>query len=77
MALKFYCSVAKGKKRKVRQFLRLILALGEVTGKKLLGKAPFQWLILSLVKRLLFVANKATNLIFFGFNFCFTIMLFC
>ena len=35
MVLKFYTSVAKGSKLKVRKFLRLILKLAEVTGEKL------------------------------------------
>ena len=37
MALKFYTSVAKGLKLKVRKFLRLISMFAEVTREKLVG----------------------------------------
>ena len=40
--LKFYTSVAKGLKQKVRKFLGLILTIVEVTGKKLAGYPPIQ-----------------------------------
>ena len=39
MALKFYTSVAKWLKLKVKKFCGLIFAFVEVTGKKLVGKA--------------------------------------
>ena len=38
MALKFYTSVAKGLKLKVRKLLRLIFMFAEVTREKLVGK---------------------------------------
>ena len=41
MALKFYASVAKGLKLKVRKFCGKIRTLVEVTGKKLVGGGPF------------------------------------
>ena len=39
MALKFYTSVAKGLKLKVRKFLGVIPKFVEVTGEKLVGRA--------------------------------------
>ena len=48
MALKFYASVAKGLKLKVREFLGQILTFVEVTGEKLVGGAflphPPSWI---------------------------------
>ena len=38
MALKFYASVAKRLKLKVKKFLRLIFMFAEVTGEKLVGE---------------------------------------
>ena len=37
MTLKFYTSIGKGLKLKVRKFLRLIFLFVEVTGEKLVG----------------------------------------
>ena len=39
MALKFYTSVAKELKLKVREFWKLISAFAEITGEKLVGQA--------------------------------------
>ena len=41
MALKFYNSVVKGLKVKVRQFWGLVLTFVEVTGEKLVGRSLF------------------------------------
>ena len=41
MALKFYTSVAKGLKLKVKNFLMLIFMIVEVIGEKMLGRAFF------------------------------------
>ena len=41
MALKFYISVAKGLKLKVRKFWWLIPTFVEITGKKLVGAGAF------------------------------------
>ena len=50
MALKFYTSVAKGLKLKVRKFWWLIPTFVEVTGEKLVGWAFFTPIILNIVK---------------------------
>ena len=41
MTLKFYTSIGKGLKLKVRKFLRLIFLFVEVTGEKLVGGEGF------------------------------------
>ena len=59
MALKFYTSVAKGLKLKVRKFLRLIPTFPEVTEEKLVGGAFLPPPILNSVKRLLNIYDEA------------------
>ena len=56
--LKFYTSLSKGLKLKVRKFRRLILTFVEVTGKKLVG-GPFCSAILNRVN--LNWSNKYEN----------------
>ena len=57
MASKFYSSVAKELKLKVRKFWGLIPTLGEVTGEKLVGKAflplYLSWIGLKISQNLL------------------------
>ena len=48
--LKFYTSVAKGQKLKMRKILGLILTFVEVTGEKLVGGPPSPPSILNRVK---------------------------
>ena len=57
--LKFYTSVAKGLKLKVRKFLGLIPTFPEVTEEKLVGGAFLPPPILNSVKRLLNIYDEA------------------
>ena len=60
MDLKFYTSVSKGLKLKVRKFSRLIFMLVEVTGEKLVGEERggfFAPLSPSILNRLMVLAE--------------------
>ena len=60
MALKFYASVAKRLKLKVKKFLRLIFMFVEVTGEKLVGEERggfFAPLSPSILNRLMVLAE--------------------
>ena len=52
MGMKFYTSVAKGLKLKVRKFLRLIFMFVEVTGEKLVGEEGGTFALPPILNRL-------------------------
>ena len=66
MALKFYTSVAKGLRLKVRNFWGLILTFVEVTGEKLVGGAflpPILYRALVFVQSIEYWVNAESNLL--------------
>ena len=64
--LKFYTSLSKGLKLKVRKFWGLISTFGEVTGEKLVGEAFLAPHILNRVNTVDFFSN-GINALFQGF----------